>query len=208
MIKTKILVSALAVLFVTYLLYINRINPKKKIETESRPNFQSKLLKNPNEIILKYVDVPFDYAYGSNSIPLAVAALVTNGDLLELGMGKFSTTLLHKIAVDSQKQLLSVDSDINWVSKFKFYNNTKYHKIFSVNNFTNIEHKFGLSKKKMWGVVLVDHINAVQRAFDAKFYAQRAEIVIVHDAEKQGESGYKYEVNGLRSPFKYYCKLT
>ena len=46
----------------------------------------NKILEKPNDAILKYVNLPYDYKYGSNSIPLTVAALVSDGDLLELGM--------------------------------------------------------------------------------------------------------------------------
>ena len=42
--------------------------------------------KMPNDVVLKYVNLPYDYKYGSNSIPLAICALISNGDFLELGM--------------------------------------------------------------------------------------------------------------------------
>ena len=44
------------------------------------------ILKRPNEFVLKYVNLPYDYKYGSNSIPLAISSLICDGDLLELGM--------------------------------------------------------------------------------------------------------------------------
>jgi hypothetical protein len=44
------------------------------------------ILQRPNEFVLKYVNLPYDYKYGSNSIPLAISSLICDGDLLELGM--------------------------------------------------------------------------------------------------------------------------
>ncbi len=44
------------------------------------------IFKRPNEFVLKYVNLPYDYKYGSNSIPLAISSLICDGDLLELGM--------------------------------------------------------------------------------------------------------------------------
>ncbi len=51
----------------------------------SMPTFNN-ILKRPNEFVLKYVNLPYDYKYGSNSIPLAISSLICDGDLLELGM--------------------------------------------------------------------------------------------------------------------------
>ena len=67
--------------------------------------------------------MPQDSYYGSNSIPLTAAALLTDGDLLELGMGLFSTPLLHEIAADSDRNLVSIDTDPNWLKKFITYLN-------------------------------------------------------------------------------------
>ena len=173
---------------------------------ESKNNID--LVQHPNDVILKFIGLPFNYEYGSNSIPLVVTSLVTTGDLLELGMGSFSTPLLHKLAVDTKKQVVSIDTNIDWVNNFIFYNKTMNHKIYCMPNFEFIEQKLGLEDNKRWGIVLVDHINAVGRAFDAKKYANKAEIVLVHDAEKTVEHGYKYEQNKIRDPFKYVCKFS
>ncbi|RNA30593.1 family methyltransferase [Brachionus plicatilis] len=193
------------------------------IYKESKSNFQNlnklrtitilknndiDLVQNANDVVLKYINLPFDYGYGSNSIPLVVASLMTSGDLLELGMGKFSTPLLHKLAADTNKQVVSIDTDINWVNNFALYNKTKNHKVYCWPSFDQVEKKLGIEENKLWGIVLVDHINATQRAFDAKKYANRAEIVLIHDAEKTVEHGYQYEKNKIREPFKYVCKFS
>ena len=41
---------------------------------------------NPNEFALKYINLPYEYSFGSNSIPLAVSGYIGNGDILELGI--------------------------------------------------------------------------------------------------------------------------
>ncbi|CAF0987751.1 unnamed protein product [Brachionus calyciflorus] len=167
----------------------------------------AQLLDNPNEFILKYVSIPYDYGYGSNLIPLVISSLITKGDLLELGMGLFSTTVLHRVSSDLGKDLVSIDTYSDWVNKFVLYNSTKYHKMYVMNNFDNVEKRLSLGNKK-WGMVLVDHANATQRTFDAKNYANKAEIVLIHDAEKTVEHGYKYEENKIREPFRYFCKFS
>jgi hypothetical protein len=40
---------------------------------------------------------------------------MTNGDILELGMGTFSTSILNRIAIDQKKFLLSTESEMDWL---------------------------------------------------------------------------------------------
>lgn len=98
--------------------------------SETTEDILKKLKKNPNDVILKYVNLPYDYKYGSNSIPLAVSALLAEGDFLELGMGKFSTPLLHKIAADKKVKIYSIDTENEWVLKYAFYNRTDNHLVY------------------------------------------------------------------------------
>ena len=62
--------------------YSNSFFDNKKNEE----NIYDMILKNPNDFAFKYVNLPLDYGYGSNSIPLAICGLIADGDLLELGM--------------------------------------------------------------------------------------------------------------------------
>lgn len=57
------------------------------------------LLENANDLIYRYVDLPLDFAMGSAAIPLAVCGLITTGEILELGMGTYSTNVIHKIGI-------------------------------------------------------------------------------------------------------------
>lgn len=206
-----VIVFGIGVIFLLVLFKRSNYKVEKIIQVQVQKNStmtEINLLKHPNDVLLKFVSLPFNYGYGSNAIPLVVASLVTSGDLLELGMGSFSTPLLHRLAVDTGKQVVSIDTDINWVNNFVPYNKTMNHKVFCWQSFDQIEKKLGIEETKLWGIVLVDHINATQRAFDAKIYANKAEIVLVHDAEKTVEHGYQFEKNKIREPFKYVCKFS
>lgn len=57
------------------------------------------LLENVNDLIYKYIDLPHELFYGSAAIPIAVCGLITTGDILEIGMGTFSSNILHKIGI-------------------------------------------------------------------------------------------------------------
>ena len=118
------------------------------------------------DTVFRYVPLPLDYKYGSNSIPLAVAcilAISSSGDaILELGMGSFSTPLLHSIAASNQRMLVSVDTDLNWLEKFLIYNKTSNHLIYHLEESEQML-TFGLDKT--WSLVLVDHIDESKRFF-------------------------------------------
>ena len=64
--------------------------PTKSVSNVPLPeNFETAyetILANPNEFALKYINLPYEYLFGSNSIPLAVLGYIGNGHILELGM--------------------------------------------------------------------------------------------------------------------------
>jgi len=165
------------------------------------------LFRKPNDIVFKYVSLPMEYSWGSGVIPLTVAALLSQrGDILELGCGGFSTPILHRIGAEFNRQVVSVDVSLEWVTKLIIYNTTSTHKIYHVKN-SDLE-TFG--RDKSWGLVLVDHGGppAYTRSTYALDFAHKAKIVVAHDAEKMSEKHFKYEKNKVKNHFKYACKYT
>ena len=61
-------------------------------------------------------------AYGTHARLLLVAAMMTHGDILELGMGDYSTQMMHDIIEDDNKiekrMLVSAESDQEWMKRF------------------------------------------------------------------------------------------
>ena len=66
--------------------------------------------------------------------------------------------------------------------------------------------EYGLDKK--WGLVLVDHLVGEKRYLNMIKFANLANIVIGHDAEKRNDYYYKYEQMKVRNHFKYACKYS
>ena len=60
--------------------------------------------------------------FGTHARVLLVAAMMTHGDILELGTGDHSTKLLHDILEDDNKKekrlLVSADSNSLWLARF------------------------------------------------------------------------------------------
>ena len=63
---------------------VSDVSSVKKVD--KKKSMIELIAQKPNDFVLKYVNLPYDYKYGSNSIPLAICALISGGDLLELGM--------------------------------------------------------------------------------------------------------------------------
>jgi hypothetical protein len=172
--------------------------------TPTNEQLYKDLLENTNDVILKYINLPFDYRYGSNSIPLTIAGLLSDGNFLELGLGMYSTPLLHKLAVEKNKQVVSIDTQVDWANRFKFYNLTKSHRI----HIMDMEQMCAFGLEKNWGLVLVDHLSGENRYLNMIKFSNISQIVIGHDAEKWFEHYYKYETNKIKSYFKYSCKFS
>lgn len=114
--------------------------------------------------------------------------------VLELGMGWNSTPLLHWLCREKDIELTSIESDKEWMEKFRDFETYK-HAI--------IHHDFNepLDLGYNFGLVLVDHRPARKRRSSAKFYADRADLVLLHDSELADNPAYKY--SPIYDNFKY-----
>ena len=66
--------------------------------------------------------------------------------------------------------------------------------------------KYGIEKN--WSLVLIDHIYGSMRGFNAIAFAQKAQIVVVHDSQKTSDSFYMFGKNNMTGHFKNVCKFT
>ena len=203
----KPIVILISLILLIYVIYRNKDSQFQLITRIFNKNSDlDSLIAYTNEFIYAYVNPPLDYYYGSNLIPLALAALISPpGDFLELGMGLFSTPLLHKIARDQERHVISVDTDLEWMSKFIIYNLTSTHKLY---HFGKIDEFMAYGIERDWALVLVDHSQMSKRAISAIAFAKKAQIVVAHDTETQNEQFFSYRRHRMTDYYKYVCKFT
>ncbi|GEM_PF-1185328 len=135
-----------------------------------------------------------DSQYGTHMTPLFTAVVNTDGPVLELGCGDFSTPMLHALCSVKKRFLLSAESNKNWQKLF-FDLKREWHKfkyVSSVQDWANVGS--GIN----WSVVLVDHAPGEQRIVDIERLRPNTEIFVIHDTE---DPVYGYEP--LLSTFKY-----
>lgn len=145
---------------------------------------------------------PYSGNYATHLGLLIACMNKTSGDVLELGVGLFSTPYLHYACTGSMRNLLSLENDKGWLRHFKgsefmhFLYSNDYHQLELVDNYENSP----LIDKK-WDVVLVDQTPDVSRKETVKKLANKAKYIIIHDSNEKYEKVYHYsEIYPL---FKY-----
>jgi len=136
-------------------------------------------------------------SYGTH-LPCLIKALEkTKGDVLELGLGVFSTPYLHYQCMLSKRKLVSYENFKGWYKFFAVthkYGN-EYHDLHLIDNYEKAP------IEKQWDVVLVDQTPDESRKEAVKKLANLAKYIIIHDSNEKQERHYHYsEIYPL---FKY-----
>lgn len=146
-----------------------------------------------------------DAAYGTHMAPLVTAIMATSGPVFEMGCGDYSTPLLHAICKSQNRFLLSSDTSCDWISLFLDMESVQ-HKFKYVPVYTN-DWDMNPQPSKWdelgnevdhWSVVFIDHRPGERRAKDIERFANKADIIVVHDTET---ASYNYEP--VFKTFKY-----
>jgi len=122
---------------------------------------------------------------------------MTNGPILELGAGLFSTPYLHWACYDKKRKLVSYEGKSRYFEMVQQYD-CDYHKIYQVGNngWDGID-----IDTEHWSVVLVDHAPLDRRKKEAIRLSNIADYIVLHDSDEEHDESYKYsEIYPL---FKY-----
>jgi hypothetical protein len=123
--------------------------------------------------------------YGSH-LPVLLQALArTSGRVLELGMGAYSTPLLHAVCALEQRHLFSLESDravYEWGRQYL----GDFHTLIEVRDWDRAP-----LEQLDWDVALIDHNPPTRRAADIRRLAERTQYLVVHDSNgRYKEYGY------------------
>ena len=133
--------------------------------------------------------------WGTHMTPLMTAVSHTEGPVLEMGCGDFSTPLLHAICSATKRPLLSTESDKKWMSLFLDLEND-WHQFQFV---PSIDKWAEVGSDVRWSVVFIDHAPSGQRIVDIKRLRGNADIFVIHDTE----ANHVYHYEPYISTFKY-----
>lgn len=125
-----------------------------------------------------------DAAYGTHLVPLIAAVKYTNGNVLELGMGDYSTPVLHEVLKNTGRMLISVENDREWFHNFKDLS-YQFHAL------RNTDYKDPWLLSIQYSVIFVDNAPAPDRAKALLHFMNSTEIFVVHDTDKMKYYGYE-----------------
>lgn len=146
----------------------------------------------------KIMSINFRYTpiYASH-LPILIKVLqLSQGPVLELGSGVFSTPVLHWLCLDTKRELVTYE---NYNEHFEmnkvFETETHQIKFLSDWNEAKIE---GVH----WGMALVDHEPRERRVVEIRRLAQIADYIVVHDTEPDHDKYFNF-INKAYPLFKY-----
>lgn len=139
-------------------------------------------------------------------VPLLSAAICsTAGNILELGMGHYSTPMIHYISSMTQRQAFSVDADEHWCNFFEFeLSNSKYHNFYCTKGEPISEWIKLLPPIPQYDVAFIDHAPEPDRVICVELLRNRATYIVVHDTDPDICSGGIYNWGNIFETFKYH----
>jgi len=133
--------------------------------------------------------------WGSH-LPVLIKLMgMTDGPVLEMGMGLYSTPFMHWACFSQKRKIVSYDSDEKYFEMNKDYTDPEFHDVHFVTDWslTDIE--------RSWDVVLIDH-TVERRSVDTMRLANHAKYIILHDTNWQQNKHYHYKEQVFPN-FKY-----
>jgi len=135
--------------------------------------------------------MPRTHEYSTHLPALTLAVQLTEGSVLDLGGGIFSTFILHDMLYSTNRFLLTVDDSANWMGNFHGMEN-KFHQFRHVTNLKGLFKTIG----KEWDVALIDYGTYKGRLFCLKELLPYAKIIILHDYGDEN-SDSQWEAHGV-----------
>lgn len=119
---------------------------------------------------------------GTHLHPLIIAFLETTGKVIELGMGDFSTPILHELTDYFNRELVSYENNKEWFDNYRDLSHERSDQI--------LVKDWDEAKAERCGLLFIDHAPAKRRAVDVERFKDLANVIICHDSEQIKEYNY------------------
>lgn len=149
----------------------------------------------------RYLEFPDS---GTHMSFFLTAVAHTNGPILELGAGDYSTPLLHAVCSREKRYLMTADTSMGLLCNFldlqRSWHAFCYVPVYEDDLELNAkpERWDNVGGEIDWSVVIVNHRPGERRVKDIERLRSRAEIFVIHDTQ---EKGYGYQA--ILESFKY-----
>lgn len=142
------------------------------------------------------MDVAYTPTYSSHLPILIKILLLSEGPVLELGSGVFSTPVMHWLCLEAKRPLITYENDRDHFEMNKVFE-SKTHEFRFVNNWDEAK-----IETMHWGAAFVDHEPRERRKTEIARLAQIADYVVVHDTEPDHDYIFDF-INKAYPLFKY-----
>lgn len=115
---------------------------------------------------------------------LIKAVQASDGDVIEMGGGPFSTPLLHWLCKLYGRKLTTYEHARDYYDYERNFQ-SKEHRIRLVTDWNKI-------KPVRCGVLFIDHHPSARRGIDAIRFKDHADYIVLHDAERDVKYGYDW----------------
>jgi hypothetical protein len=131
---------------------------------------------------LDYKEKIFETEEWGSHQPLLIHLVntITDGDIIEIGMGNASTPLLHLLCEKLGRKLFSYEFDDNWIAKYRSFENDN-HKMFLLNETMFSHNEYPLNQNK-YAIALIDSHPVWTRQHSINFLKDSVDYFVVHDA--------------------------
>jgi predicted O-methyltransferase YrrM len=143
--------------------------------------------------LIKFRKVKTTFDCGTHICSLVTAVTRTDGPVLEIGSGDFSTPVLHAICKSQGRFLLTLDNQSRWLNYFRDLESSSH-----VLHYAPALLEFLKKNESHWSVVFIDHAPAYERGIALHLLQKKADVFVLHDSESQG-----YGYGQYLSLFKY-----
>jgi hypothetical protein len=114
----------------------------------------------------------------ASHLPVLIKILqISDGPVLELGSGIFSTPVMHWLCLDSKRRLVTYENVPEYYNMLRRFN-TGTHEVKLIKDWDKIP-----IDSEHWGVAFVDHGPVERRKIEIARLANIADYIVVHDTE-------------------------
>lgn len=138
----------------------------------------------------------------ASHLPILIKILQgSEGPVVEIGSGLFSTPVMHWLCQESKRQLVTYEDHPTYYKWNKTFRSGTHELIF-VEDWDKIP-----LENQHWGVAFIDHNPPQRRKIEAARLANIADYVIVHDTEPEMDIETNY-IKDVFPLFKYHYQYT
>lgn len=133
--------------------------------------------------------------WGGTHLPVLMKLVsITDGPILELGGGLYSTPFLHWACFANKRELITYENAPEYFNMVRKYN-CDFHKVILIDDWDK------MPIDRYWDIAFIDHAPAERRKKDVIRLANFAKFVIIHDTEENQE--HVYNLGEIYPLFKY-----